>query len=296
MTYGTRRGAGLVAGACGRSWALPSGRSRRRGTWPILFWRSVGMVPVLLAFIAWPRAASRCRDPQRRDCRGDRRASGWCSPLPGRSMRSRPRPSPMRCSCSPPRPSSRRCWAGCCWANGCAPRPGRPSRWPASACIVMVREGLATGALAGNLAALLSAVGFARLHASRCAGARWTTCCRRPCWAASFRSLRPGWCWRCGAKRCGAFGAGTSALRPAMGAVLLALGMVLYTLGSRVVPAAELTLLSMVEVMLGPLWVWLFLGETASAGHLCRRRDPAGCRSRGMRVIGARSQTARAGA
>ena len=29
-------------------------------------------------------------------------------------------------------------------------------------------------------------------------------------------------------------------------------------------PAAELALLSMTEVVLGPLWVWIFLGETAS--------------------------------
>ena len=52
----------------------------------------------------------------------------------------------------------------------------------------------------------------------------------------------------------------------AMGAGMLATGMALYTLGSRVVPAAELTLLSMVEVLLAPVWVWLILGETASAG------------------------------
>jgi DME family drug/metabolite transporter len=31
-----------------------------------------------------------------------------------------------------------------------------------------------------------------------------------------------------------------------------------------VVPAAELTLLSMTEVLLGPLWVWLLMGETVS--------------------------------
>ena len=30
------------------------------------------------------------------------------------------------------------------------------------------------------------------------------------------------------------------------------------------VPAAELTLLSLTEVLLGPLWVWMFVGETAS--------------------------------
>jgi len=38
----------------------------------------------------------------------------------------------------------------------------------------------------------------------------------------------------------------------------------LYTIGSRVVPAGELVLLSMTEVVLGPLWVWIFIGETVS--------------------------------
>ena len=41
-------------------------------------------------------------------------------------------------------------------------------------------------------------------------------------------------------------------------------GLILYTLGSRSLPVAELALLSLAEVLLGPLWVWLFLGETAS--------------------------------
>ena len=60
--------------------------------------------------------------------------------------------------------------------------------------------------------------------------------------------------------------AGDIAISMAMGALVLASGMVLYTLGSRVIPAAELTLLSMVEVMLAPIWVWAVLGETASVG------------------------------
>ena len=50
----------------------------------------------------------------------------------------------------------------------------------------------------------------------------------------------------------------------AMGAGLLGLGLALYTLGSKVVPAAEMSLLSMVEVMFAPVWVFLVLGETAS--------------------------------
>ena len=50
-----------------------------------------------------------------------------------------------------------------------------------------------------------------------------------------------------------------------LGVFQVGAGMVIYTIGSRAVPAAELTLLSMIEVVLGPFWVWLFLGETAGA-------------------------------
>ncbi len=49
-----------------------------------------------------------------------------------------------------------------------------------------------------------------------------------------------------------------------MGIFQVGAGLILYTLGSRSLPAAELTLLSLAEVLLGPFWVWLFLGETAS--------------------------------
>jgi drug/metabolite transporter (DMT)-like permease len=41
--------------------------------------------------------------------------------------------------------------------------------------------------------------------------------------------------------------------------------MILFALGSKVLPAAEATLLSFTEVLLAPVWVFLFLGETASA-------------------------------
>jgi DME family drug/metabolite transporter len=49
----------------------------------------------------------------------------------------------------------------------------------------------------------------------------------------------------------------------AMGVFQLGLSLVLITLGSRSVPAAELSLLTMAEVVLAPLWVYLVLGETA---------------------------------
>ncbi|MCP9480415.1 DMT family transporter [Shimia sp. CNT1-13L.2] len=53
-----------------------------------------------------------------------------------------------------------------------------------------------------------------------------------------------------------------------MGVAQVGTGLVLYTLGSKTVPAVELTLLSLAEVVLGPVWVWVFLGETASRATL----------------------------
>lgn len=47
-----------------------------------------------------------------------------------------------------------------------------------------------------------------------------------------------------------------------MGIGQVGAGLVLYTIGSKTVPAAELTLLSLAEVVLGPFWVWIILGET----------------------------------
>jgi drug/metabolite transporter (DMT)-like permease len=53
-----------------------------------------------------------------------------------------------------------------------------------------------------------------------------------------------------------------------MGVFQVGAGLILYTIGSKTVPAAELTLLSLAEVVLGPVWVWLVLGETASINTL----------------------------
>lgn len=58
------------------------------------------------------------------------------------------------------------------------------------------------------------------------------------------------------------------AISMGMGVFQVGAGLILYTLGSRSLPAAELALLSLAEVLLGPVWVWLFLGETASPNTL----------------------------
>ena len=46
-----------------------------------------------------------------------------------------------------------------------------------------------------------------------------------------------------------------------MGAIQLALGLALFTIGSKSVPAAELSLLSLLEPVLAPIWVWLAFAE-----------------------------------
>ena len=46
--------------------------------------------------------------------------------------------------------------------------------------------------------------------------------------------------------------------------VQIGFGLIAYTAGSRYLPAAELALLSLTEVLLGPIWVWLGVGEVPS--------------------------------
>jgi drug/metabolite transporter (DMT)-like permease len=65
-----------------------------------------------------------------------------------------------------------------------------------------------------------------------------------------------------------AIGLRNLAIVSAMGAVQLALGLALFTLGSRAVPAAELALLALLEPVLGPIWVWLAFAEVPSVATL----------------------------
>ncbi|KAF0174424.1 MAG: hypothetical protein FD162_1247 [Rhodobacteraceae bacterium] len=132
--------------------------------------------------------------------------------------------------------------------------------------LVMVGGGLAGGALDGNIAALLSALGFAIFTVTL----RW----------GKLANMLPAVVLGGVFSVLAGVGAGLILQQPllvpineiviaaAMGAVTLTGGMLLYTMGSRVVPAAQATLISLVEVLLAPLWVWLVLGETVSQGTL----------------------------
>ncbi|TCL65123.1 DMT family transporter [Rhizobium sp. BK251] len=54
----------------------------------------------------------------------------------------------------------------------------------------------------------------------------------------------------------------------AFGIVQNAMGLSLYTFGSRLIPAAEASLITALEVPLTPLWVWLFINEQPAPATL----------------------------
>ena len=47
----------------------------------------------------------------------------------------------------------------------------------------------------------------------------------------------------------------------ALGVGQMALGLILFTAGARLIPAAQAGLITLLEVVLGPLWVWLLYRE-----------------------------------
>jgi drug/metabolite transporter (DMT)-like permease len=234
------------------------------GTWAILFWRSVGMVPVLMAFIAW-RSGGHPLDRLRRvGFAGVLGGFGLVFAFAGAiyALQATTVANAVFLFAASPFMAALLGWI-------VLKEPVRPATWAAIAVagvgmFVMVRDGLAGGETAGNFAAVLSAFGFAAFTLTL----RW----------GKLEDMMPAvvlggvFSMAVAAIVLGVRGEGLAVpvkdivISVAMGAGILATGMALYTLGSQVVPAAELTLLSMVEVLLAPVWVWLILGEAASAG------------------------------
>ena len=54
----------------------------------------------------------------------------------------------------------------------------------------------------------------------------------------------------------------------ALGIGQIGLGFVLLTIGARLIPAAQVGLITLLEVVLGPLWVWLAIDERPSTATL----------------------------
>ena len=66
----------------------------------------------------------------------------------------------------------------------------------------------------------------------------------------------------------GSASARDGALMVALGVGQIGLGLVFLTIGGRLIPAAEVALITLLEVVLGPLWVWIFLSEQPGVATL----------------------------
>jgi drug/metabolite transporter (DMT)-like permease len=66
----------------------------------------------------------------------------------------------------------------------------------------------------------------------------------------------------------GEVGAKDLALLVGLGAGQIGLGLIFLTIGARLIPAAEVALITLLEIVLGPIWVWLVQGERPSAATL----------------------------
>jgi drug/metabolite transporter (DMT)-like permease len=57
-------------------------------------------------------------------------------------------------------------------------------------------------------------------------------------------------------------------LLAALGIGQIGLGLIFLSLGARLIPAAEVALITLLEIVLGPLWVWIALSERPGAATL----------------------------
>lgn len=131
---------------------------------------------------------------------------------------------------------------------------------------IMVAEGVALGYAIGNAAALLSALGFAVFTIAL----RWGRLddMLPAVFLSGVFSIAVGGSVSLIGGHGLAVPPGDLSIALALGIFQLGAGLTVYTLGSKAVPAAELALLSMTEVLLAPVWVWLFLGESDSLATL----------------------------
>lgn len=236
-------------------------------TWQVLFWRSLGMIPVLAAFVWWRAGSAVFRDPGGIGLAGLLGALGLVAAFGGAIFAIQRLPL-----------------ANAVFLFSAAPfltallgmivlgERVRPATWAAIALAglgiwrMIGGTTLTDGAMIGNLAALGSAMGFSV----------FTVALRSGKGGEMLPTVILGGFFSMGAAMAVLSAQGLPLVASAhdtllalgMGAVILGLGMTLFTLGSRVVPAGELALLSLIEVMLSPLWGWLLLSEVADPAVL----------------------------
>ena len=264
--YGTGIALVLAAGVLWSFMGLAIRLIPAAGTWQVVLWRSVGMVPVLAAVIALRSGGRSAAALRGAGAAGVLGGAGLIAAFLGAiyAIQTTGVANAVFLYSASPLFSA-------LLGRLVLGERVRPATWGAIALAgvgigVMVQDGLARGDVLGDAAALASALGFAGFTVAL----RWGRV------GDMYPAVLLGGLFTIALAGAAILAAGGTILLPprdaaiamGMGAVLLAIGMVIYTIGSRVVPAGELALFSMTEVLLGPVWVWLFLGETASTAAL----------------------------
>lgn len=146
----------------------------------------------------------------------------------------------------------------------------RPATWAsmaiaAAGVALMVGNGFALGTGLGNLVALGTSVGFALFSVLLRRG-RESDMLPCVCHAGTVSAVIAGLVIGLGLAGSAGFVLSQHdlALCLLMGVVQLAVGLTCYTIGARHLPAAELLLLSMIELALAPIWVWIVVDEVPS--------------------------------
>jgi DME family drug/metabolite transporter len=236
------------------------------GTLAVVFWRSAGMLPVIVGYLCWQGGGLVPRF----------RAMGWAGLIAGLGI--------TMAYLGAIYALQRTTVANAVFLYSTAPfftailarlalgEKVRPITWAAMVLaglgiyVMIGGEVSVEGAIWGNLAALASAFGFA-IFAVALRSGRVSDMMPANLGGAVISMLAA-------AALAPALGQSIAVTTPdlalafGMGVVILGGGMIAFTLGSRHLPAAEMTLLSGIENVLAPLWVWALLGESVGQATL----------------------------
>ncbi|MEZ5676301.1 MAG: DMT family transporter [Thalassovita sp.] len=264
MRYATGMGFVLTAGVLWSFQGLMIRQIDGAGAWTVLVWRSLAMLPVLLAFIAWRSGGKPLAAIRKSGLAGMLGGFGLVVAMAGSILSFQTTTIANAAFLLAAAPFVTAVLGRVILGEIVAPRTWGAIALALVGIFIMVREGLAAGALLGNMAALTAAVGFALFSVAL----RWRQI------EDSLPTVLLGAVFGVvvGAVVAAQLGQPLAISAPdltwciLMGIGTMSGGMILYTLGSRVVPSAELALLSNTEVLLAPFWVWLVIHETASTG------------------------------
>jgi DME family drug/metabolite transporter len=230
------------------------------GTWQVLFWRSLGMIPVLAVFVWWRAGAGLLRDIRGIGLAGIFGALGLVAAFAGAIFAIQRLPlanAVFLFSASP--------FLTALLGMVILRERVRLTTWLAIALAglgiwrMIGGTTLGEGGMIGNLAALGSAMGFSVFTVALRSGKGGEML--PTVILGGILSMIVAVLVLAGQGLTLAGSPHDITIAVITGAVILGLGMTLFTIGSKVVPAGELALLSLIEVMLAPVWGWLILFE-----------------------------------